>query len=152
MSAGTSLPLRDVHLPAAPGWWPLPPGWWVLLSVCAVVLIGLGLWRAHRRRVRRRWVSRFNAAVDAADAPAAQLAAISELLRRAARVRQPGAELLQGEAWLQFLEAPQTAFAEGDAALLLDGAYRRDPDPARVARLRPIACARFVQLMSGQRP
>ncbi len=151
MSTATSLPLRDVHLPDAPGWWPLPPGWWVVLGVCALVLVSIGVWRAWRGHVRRRWMSRFDAAVDAADAPATQLAAISELLRRAARVRQPGAELLQGDAWLQFVESPPTVLSEQDRILLLDGAYRRDPDAAAVARLRGVAGARFVQLMSGQR-
>ena len=27
------LPLRDLHLPEAVGWWPLAPGWWVLIAL-----------------------------------------------------------------------------------------------------------------------
>lgn len=150
MNSAASLPLRDVHLPGAPGWWPLPPGWWLVLGVCTALVLGMALWRAHRRRIRRRWQARFDAAVNAAATPAAQLAAIAELLRRAARLRQPGAELLQGPAWLQFLVSDASVLAEGDAALLLDGAYQRAPDAAAVARLQPLARARFVQLMTGQ--
>ena len=30
MNPGDSLPLRDIHLPVAPGWWPPAPGWWLL--------------------------------------------------------------------------------------------------------------------------
>ena len=38
------LPLRDLHLPEAVGWWPLAPGWW---GVIAVVTASLGYlaWR-----------------------------------------------------------------------------------------------------------
>ena len=39
-----ALPLRDLHLPDAIGWWPLAPGWWVLI---ALSLLGLG--RPFRR-------------------------------------------------------------------------------------------------------
>lgn len=151
MNSAASLPLRDVHLPGAPGWWPLPPGWWLVLGVCAALVLGVALWRAHCRRIRRRWQTRFDAVVGTAATPAAQLAAITELLRRASRVRQPGAELLQGQAWLQHLTSAGLVLAEGDAALLLEGAYQRAPDAAAVARLRPQARAHFVQLMTGQR-
>ena len=27
------IPLRDLHLPEAVGWWPLAPGWWVLIAL-----------------------------------------------------------------------------------------------------------------------
>ena len=43
--------LRDIHEPAAPGFWPLSISWWVLFSVvfvlliCSVVWI---VWRNHR--------------------------------------------------------------------------------------------------------
>jgi len=37
MSAATSLPLRDVHLPPIPSWWPLPLGWWLVLAALAVI-------------------------------------------------------------------------------------------------------------------
>ena len=33
------IPLRDLHLPEAIGWWPLAPGWWILI---AIALVGLG--------------------------------------------------------------------------------------------------------------
>lgn len=36
--------LRDIHEPAAPGFWPLSISWWVLFSVVFVLLIGSVVW------------------------------------------------------------------------------------------------------------
>ena len=33
------IPLRDLHLPEAIGWWPLAPGWWLVI---AIALVGIG--------------------------------------------------------------------------------------------------------------
>lgn len=150
MSAASALPLRDVHLPAAPPWWPLAPGWWLVLGVCTALVVSVWAWRRHRRRQRQRWLDMFDAEAVAAT-PTAQVAAMAVLLRRAARARQPGAELLQGEAWLQFLDAPGSAsFSDGDGRLLLDGGYRRTVAAAEVARLRDLARNRFAHLMTGR--
>ena len=43
-----ALPLRDLHLPEAIGWWPLAPGWWVELAI-VVVALGYGAWRMYKR-------------------------------------------------------------------------------------------------------
>jgi hypothetical protein len=151
MSAATSLPLRDVHLPPYPSWWPLPLGWWLVLGVLALIVLSLWAWRALRRRRERRWLQVFDAAVDGAAPGTAQVAAIAELLRRAARRRQAGAELLQGQAWLEFLDAPGSrAFSDGDGRLLLDGAYRPTLAADDVDRLRSLARARFLTLISGR--
>lgn len=151
MSAATSLPLRDVHLPAVPSWWPLPLGWWAVLGVVVLCALIGWAWRAHRRRQYRRWSGIFDTALAAATTPVEEVAAIAELLRRAARQRQPGAELLQGQAWLEFLDAPGSrAFSDGEGRLLLDGGYRRALDAESVQRLRPLARERFLHLTLGR--
>ncbi|MFL9584406.1 DUF4381 domain-containing protein [Stenotrophomonas sp. AB1(2024)] len=151
MSAAASLPLRDVHLPAVPSWWPLPPGGWLVLAALALAALLAWAWRAHRRRQQRRWLQLFDSAVDAADTSSAQVAAMAELLRRAARGHSPGAELLQGQAWLEFLDAPGSrAFSDGEGRLLLDGGYRRTLDAAAVQRVRALARGRFLDLISGR--
>lgn len=152
MSTATSLPLRDVHLPPYPSWWPLPLGWWLVLGVLALIVLALWSWRALRRRRERRWLQLFDTTVEDAAPGTGQVAAIAELLRRAARRRQAGAEHLQGQAWLEFLDAPGSrAFSDGDGRLLLDGAYRPTLAADDVDRLRSLARARFLTLISGRK-
>ena len=130
--APDTLVLRDVHVPPAPSWWPPAPGWWLLAGVVVLVLLGIAAWRWHRRRCLQRWQRWFDA-VPQGRAPAEQVAAASDLLRRAARRVSPGADLLEGEAWLQFLDGEQgRAFSEGPGRLLLDGGYRRTVDASEL--------------------
>ena len=74
---------------------------------------------------------------------------MSELLRRAARLRDPEADRLEGESWLRFLDDGQSGkpFSEGAGALLRDGAFRADVDDANVAALRVLARQRYLAWM-----
>ncbi|MGX9720927.1 DUF4381 family protein [Stenotrophomonas acidaminiphila] len=148
----TTLPLRDVHLPAAPGWWPPAPGWWLLLAGALLVVLVIAAVRLHRRRRCRRWESLFDGALAAAGGAAARVGMASELLRRAARRRDPQAALLQGEAWLRFLDGGQGHdFGAGDGRVLLDGGFRREIDDAQAARACALARGRFIALMERRR-
>lgn len=44
--------LKDLHMPAAPGWWPPAPGWWILgaLLVCGAGLVARIGWQGWRQR------------------------------------------------------------------------------------------------------
>jgi len=142
-----ALVLRDIHQPPAPPWWPPAIGWWL---VAAVVLLAIGAWawRAWRHRRRRRGFERlFDAGIAAAATPAARIAAASTLLRRAARMRDPAAAALDGGSWLAYLDTGANAplFADGEGALLLDGGFRRDVDPARADALVARARTRFLE-------
>src|SRR5690606_23397282 len=142
------LPLRDIHLPIAPGWWPPAPGWW-LLGGLLLALAGLGAALAWRRARRRRALLRmFDLRVDAATDPAARIAASSGLLRRAARERAPAAAALQGEEWLAFLDRDSAtpAFSGPVGRLLLEGGYRRQVGEEEADALCAVARQRFVQL------
>ncbi|AJC47320.1 DUF4381 domain-containing protein [Xanthomonas sacchari] len=146
------LPLRDVHLPPAPTWWPPAPGWWML---AAVLLLAIGavllVWMRRRQRMQR-WQRQFDAVLRAGAAPA-QVAAISELLRRATQRCDPAAAALQGEAWLHYLDGgdKRQAFSTGPGRLLLDGGYRPSVEPAQVQALLPLARRRFLGLMAARR-
>ncbi|TWT20242.1 DUF4381 family protein [Luteimonas marina] len=147
------LPLRDVHEPAAPPWWPPAPGWWIVFGVLLAVVAALAWWRWRRARRRRLAARLFDGTVAAADTPAKKIAAISELLRRAARRRDPAADTLDGDAWLRLLDSglPQPVFASGAGALLLEGAFRPAVDENAVEALRIAARARFLDWMAPGR-
>lgn len=147
-----ALPLRDIHIPPAPPWWPPAAGWWVL---AALMLAGclLLVWLAWRRRARRRRLEQlFDRSVAAADGPAAQVAAISILLRRAARTRNPAAATARGADWLALLASgpDEPAFDEAASQLLLEGPFRKQVDPGAVDALRIAARARFLALLGGR--
>ena len=148
----SALVLRDIHPGAAPAWWPPAPGWWLLLALVLVFAAACAWWQ-HRRRSRLRRIARlFDEGVGAAREPALQVAAMSELLRRAGHRRDPQADKLQGEAWLAFLDGGEASrpFTEGCGRLLLEGPFRRDVDPGQVADLREVARRRFLAWMAKQ--
>lgn len=147
-----TLVLRDIHRPPVPPWWPPAPGWWLLAVVLLALMAGVAFFLSRRRNRRRAIATLFDSTVDAAPTPTAQVAAISELLRRAARRREPSADRLQGDAWLDFLDAgdQQRAFVQGAGRLLLEGGYRREADPREVAALRELARSRFLAWMAAK--
>lgn len=148
--ADPTLVLRDVHQPLAPSWWPPAPGWWLVAAALLMLALGLWWWRARRRRQRHRIATLFDDAVSqAGDAPA-QVAAMSELLRRVARRRDPHADRLEGDAWLAFLDGgdPARPFGIGPGRLLLDGGFRPDVDAEALAALRRLARERFIAWMA----
>ena len=150
--AGAALALRDVHLPPAPAWWPPAPGWWVLAAGVCIALLAAYAWQSRRTRRRRAIEAVFDNAVDAAPGKAAQVAAISELLRRAARLHEPAADRLQGDAWLALLDGDDAArpFSDGPGRLVLDGGFRPAVEAGELAALRAAARRRFLQWMQAR--
>lgn len=145
------LVLRDVHVPGAPSLWPPAPGWWLL--ALALLLLFAVLWWTRWRRLRRlrAWQRMFDSACSNV-APAAQIAAVSELLRRAARRVDPRADKLQGDDWLRFLDGGRhKEFTEGAGRILLEGGYRREVDATELAQSRALARTRFLELMAKRK-
>ena len=157
------LTLHDIHLPPEPSWWPPAPGWWVLVILLVLAIVLLIRWLLHRVRVRRRLallMAEFDSAATTGE-PTARLVAVSELLRRAARLRDPRAAQLQGEAWLQFLDSVDgsastrlivdgsQAFSAEIGRVLIDGPYRQRTDPADVEALIKPARQRFLSLVAS---
>lgn len=146
-----SLQLRDVHEGFAPAWWPPAPGWWLLLAAI-LAIAAFFAWRMLRRSRRRAMILRlFDETVAQAATPSLQVAAMSELLRRAARRKHANADTLDGEDWLRFLDAglPQPVFAAGAGALLRDGGFRADVSAHEAEALRIIARERYLHWMQG---
>ncbi|HEV8695370.1 MAG TPA: DUF4381 domain-containing protein [Lysobacter sp.] len=144
------LVLRDIHQASAPSWWPPSPGWWLLVALVLILAVAWGYWHRGRLRKRRAIVALFDEAIARAESLPAQIAAMSELLRRAARHRDAKANTLQGEAWLAFLDTgdDHQRFSQGAGRLLLEGGFRRDADPQQVAVLRELVRERFVGWMA----
>jgi hypothetical protein len=146
-----ALRLRDVHDGIAPGWWPPAPGWWLLAAAVLATAAWLA-WRSARRRRRAAAIlGLFDEAVARAGTPAQQVAAMSELLRRAARRQDPNADVLYGDAWLHFLDAglPQPVFTAGAGALLREGGFRPDVAAHEAEALRLVARQRYLAWMQG---
>ena len=145
-----TLILRDIHQPPAPPWWPPAPGWWLLFALSLILAGAWWYWRRRRLRKRLAIIAVFEEALARAESLPAQIAAMSELLRRAARRRDANADTLQGEAWLAFLDTgdQRQRFSQGAGRLLLEGGFRRDADPQQVADLRELVRERFIGWMA----
>jgi len=133
----TALPLRDLHLPDAIGWWPLAPGWWVVVAILGAVL-GYILLRTYRRwqfnaprRYAMRELARYEAEYLEHRNPVMLGKELSELLRRGMLAYAPREEVagLTGGDWLAWLDLgmPLPYFHTEGGKSLLNLPYR-DPD------------------------
>ena len=129
------IPLRDLHLPEAVGWWPLAPGWWVLLVLVAAGLLILS-WRAwirwrHNaaRRIALKELARLESSYREAPNPVLLATRLSELVRRAMLAYAPRKEVagLTGSEWLAWLDRglDEKLFTEGPGRSLQELPYRR---------------------------
>ena len=114
--------LRDIHLPEPIGWWPVAPGWWVLLALVCVLAIMAIVWTWLRRRSARFLALRELEAINS-EREDEFLTQISSLLRRVARRRSGGADVLTGEAWSAFLMEGKHGMSRDSATLLAIGPY-----------------------------
>lgn len=122
------IPLRDLHLPPAPGWWPLAPGWWVLAGLAVLLLAWFAWqhylsWRANRARrialAELVWVQK---SYEQKEDPIALAKDLSELLRRGLLAYAPRKMVagLTGDAWLSWLDRglEQPVFTSGAGRLI----------------------------------
>lgn len=127
----TQLPLKDIHLPEAIGWWPPAIGWW-LLAILIPLLIAVLYW-FYKRLTRKTAIKtakknlatiKENPALDNNQ----KLRELSMLIRRVAITVSPRTEAasLTGRQWLEFLDKSLTdaPFSEVCGQLLADAPYR----------------------------
>ena len=130
----TQLPLKDIHLPEAIGWWPPAIGWW-LLAILIPLLIAFLYWLYKRltRKTAIKAAKKFLA--DIKHNPALdnnkKVRELSMLLRRVAISVNPRIEVasLTGGQWLAFLDksVKGAPFSEGYGQLLAEVPYRNTP-------------------------
>lgn len=145
-----NLPLRDVQVPPAPSWWPPAPGYLMIGGVVLLLLAVAAFFWWQRRRRRQRWLQLFDQELASTADAAAELAAIAGLLRRAARLAQPGSESLRDDAWWQRVD-PQGTLPEARRSLLAEGAYRPRVDVNEVAAVRRWARERYLAMLLERR-
>ncbi|WP_346892315.1 DUF4381 domain-containing protein [uncultured Roseibium sp.] len=114
--------LRDIHLPEPVGWWPVAPGWWALLALVCVLVVSAVVWTWFRRRSARFLALRELEAINP-EREDEFLTQISSLLRRVARRRSAGADVLTGEEWSTFLMEGKHGMGRDSAMLLATGPY-----------------------------
>ncbi|MEX2125416.1 MAG: DUF4381 domain-containing protein [Woeseia sp.] len=129
------IPLRDLHLPDATGWWPLAPGWWLLLGLVAlgILLLLRKAWLKWRQDAPRRFalkeLARVQAAYYAERDPVTLGLRLSQLLRRTMLAYSPRKQVagLTGREWLEWLDRglDEKLFSEGPGRSLQDLPYRR---------------------------
>ena len=133
----TEIPIRDLHLPDAIGWWPLAPGWWVVIGL---VLLGTFVlfrhWYRHyssgaARRHALRQLDAYSKDYLEHGNGVAFGTQLSELVRRTMLAYAPRSEVagLTGEEWLAWLDhdLDRSHFTDGDGRQLIEWPYR-DPD------------------------
>ena len=124
------LPLRDIHLPEAIGWWPPAFGWWILAGA---VLVALGLWALRYRAAwrHRAATAELKVALEALRAgadPALCAQRLSTALKRFAMTLSNQPERvagLTGEPWLAYLDSrwEREAFTQGAGRGLLSAPW-----------------------------
>jgi hypothetical protein len=121
------LPLRDIKLPAEPGFWPLAPGWWLLIVALLLLLLWLGIkWYRYRMK-KRRWLdinqqlAELEFSYQRDKNPQQLLTDVSVFLRRFVRfqLKQDQATSLVGSNWISYLNQfdPSKPFSAYETAL-----------------------------------
>lgn len=146
------IPLRDLHLPEAVGWWPPAPGWWILagLLLAGLLYYLVRVWQAWRRGAARRAALAEHARLArryAADGDVVGLAGdLSRLLRRTMLAYAPRQAVagLTGDEWLAWLDRGlvQAPFTSGPGASLAWLPYRGPDAAAGVDAERLLAAVR----------
>jgi hypothetical protein len=130
--------LHDVVAPPPVSWAPQTVGWAVLAGILVLLAAWLG-WRAWRKARANRYRKVALAEIERVaetlrDDPAAALAAVNEILKRAALTAWPRAEVasLAGPIWLEFLDSTSTGrdFRDGPGRALADRVYAPGGLPA----------------------
>ena len=116
----STIPLHDIHLPAAVSWWPLAIGWWLLIILVMLTVAAWVWWlrrkRQHQWRVDALAVLRDIEQAHRQHSDAVQLVnELSVWLRRVCVSVFPRQQIaaVTGQRWLEALD---TVFTNGRTA------------------------------------
>ncbi|MBM4206493.1 MAG: DUF4381 domain-containing protein [Gammaproteobacteria bacterium] len=152
------LPLRDIHVPEAVGWWPPAPGWWIL-AVLVPLLIGL-LWWLYRRITKKTAVKAAQKLLlqikrNKDGNTSQQLQALSALIRRVAISTSSRDDCagLTGQQWLDYLNRSlkTPAFNTEIGRLLIESPYRQvTPTEKEIGQLVSL-CEDWIKAQSKRK-
>jgi hypothetical protein len=130
----TQLPLKDIHIPEAIGWWPPAIGWWllaILIPALLVLLYGLFKFLTRKTAIKAAKKNLDDIKQNLALDNITKLRELSMLIRRVSISVNPRTEVasLTGRQWLAFLDKSVSGapFSEGCGQLLADAPYRNTP-------------------------
>ncbi len=138
-----TLPLRDIHMPEAIGWWPPALGWWLLLLLVPLsCLLIAWIYKRVTRKTAVKSAKKLLTAIQHNNTleDLHKLQQISALLRRVAITVSPRSNCagLTGNAWLAYLDQSVNGapFSQGAGRFLSDAHFRRSaPDDLNIAAL-----------------
>ena len=127
MDKAQGLQLRDIHLPADPGFWPLAPGWWLLI-VLLLILAYFVIKQVNKIRQTKHTIgllqynlSQLREAFNQHKDKHRLAAEISDLLKRFVRhvLHDSQAIALTGSDWINYLnnKAGSEIFSEFEQEL-----------------------------------
>jgi len=165
MAADQLQQLRDIHVPAPPGWWPPAPGWW-LVALLLAAAAGWMIWRAFAAWRRRRPFARARelyadvyrryrrGEIGAREYLDQSNDVVKRVLIHGLEERE--ARRATGEAWLELLDRhlAEPAFTQGSGRLLGNVRFqpRLDLDAAAVHPVLERLLARLTPQGGGGRP
>ncbi len=136
------LPLKDIHLPEAIGWWPPAVGWWILAVLIPLMLVLLiFLYKRITRKTAIKDAKKIlnEIKLDSGLDDYQKLCQLSVLMRRTAISHYPRTEVasLTSKEWLLFLERPMqdNRFTEGVGKLLTEAPYMKSVDNVPIKEL-----------------
>lgn len=126
----SKLPLRDMQVPEAIGWWPLAPGWWLLLCLLVIILIALTYFIRKKlhdprraaiqelRSIQRRYGEHQDKQL--------LLVECNTLMKRLALTLYPRHQVaaLSGQRWLAFLRDSSSKLDISQLEILAQGPYQ----------------------------
>ncbi len=128
------LPIRDIHLPEAIGWFPPAIGWWFIIIVVPIVsyfLIALIQRLFQKTAIKEAKKLLLQLQTNNALTPLEKVRELSSLLRRVTVNFHPENGGLTGRAWLDYLDSSlkKTGFKNGVGRCLADAPYQKELPP-----------------------
>lgn len=127
------LPIRDIHLPQAIGWFPPAMGWWILailVPLCSYILFVLikRLRQQSAVKIARKHLNALHHNAVLSDNE--KVSELSRLLRRVVISLAPlhdDVAGLTGRAWLDYLDRPlkEAGFKHGVGRYLIEAPYQK---------------------------